>query len=151
MERLSAHVSLLSVFAVGFLGLVSVAFYRLFFHPLARFPGPKLAALTRYYEGYWDLYHNGQYTFKIAELHKRYGEITPCVRPFQRGHTNEHQVPSSGLVRTSYTSAIRLFLMLYIDKMRTMTSTGGLPRRLDRMGLLLPPQTTMSIRPDDSP
>lgn len=52
---------------------VSVAIYRLYFHPLARFPGPKLAALTRLYEGYYDVIENGQYKFKIGELHKRYG------------------------------------------------------------------------------
>ena len=50
-----------------FAGLV---FYRLYLHPLANFPGPKLAAITRYYEGYYDVVRNGQYTFKIAELHQ---------------------------------------------------------------------------------
>ena len=53
--------------------LTSLAVYRLFLHPLAKFPGPKLAALTRYYEAYHDVVRNGQYTFKIAELHKEYG------------------------------------------------------------------------------
>ena len=53
--------------------LTTLAFYRLFLHPLAKFPGPKLAALSRYYEAYHDLVHNGQYTFKIAELHRQYG------------------------------------------------------------------------------
>ncbi|KAI1146436.1 cytochrome P450 [Nemania diffusa] len=38
----------------------------------ARFPCPKLAAITRLYEGYYDLYQSGQYSFKIAELHKQY-------------------------------------------------------------------------------
>ncbi|PQE25325.1 Trichodiene oxygenase protein [Rutstroemia sp. NJR-2017a BBW] len=55
----------------------SLAFYRLFLHPLARFPGPKLAAITRYYETYYDIVKNGQYTFKIIEMHKKYG---PTVR-----------------------------------------------------------------------
>lgn len=50
---------------------LSFVLYRLFLHPLAKFPGPKLAAITRYYEAYYDIVHNGQYTFKIAELHKR--------------------------------------------------------------------------------
>lgn len=53
--------------------LLSIAVYRLLFHPLAAFPGPKLAAVTRLYEGYYDLIQNGQYTFKIAELHQKYG------------------------------------------------------------------------------
>ncbi|GAP82404.1 putative cytochrome P450 [Rosellinia necatrix] len=54
---------------------VTLAVYRLYLHPLARFPGPRLAAVTRWYEGYYDLYQSGQYTFKIAELHKKYGPI----------------------------------------------------------------------------
>lgn len=53
--------------------VLSLIFYRLFLHPLARFPGPKLAAITRYYEAYYDMVQNGQYTFKIAELHNKYG------------------------------------------------------------------------------
>lgn len=53
----------------------SLAFYRLFLHSLARFPGPKLAAITRYYEAYYDIVRNGQYTFKIADMHKKYGRI----------------------------------------------------------------------------
>jgi hypothetical protein len=51
----------------------SVAAFRLFFHPLAKFPGPKLAAVTLYYEAYYDVVCYGQYTFKIKELHQKYG------------------------------------------------------------------------------
>jgi hypothetical protein len=55
--------------------LVTLAIYRLTFHPLSRFPGPKLAAVTRYYEAYYDVVQNGQYTFKIKEMHDRYGTM----------------------------------------------------------------------------
>jgi cytochrome P450 len=48
-------------------------FYNLFLHPLSKFPGPKLAAATRWYEAYYDLVLKGQYTFRIAEMHKQYG------------------------------------------------------------------------------
>ncbi len=47
--------------------------YRIFFHPLAAFPGPKLAIATYCYEWYYDLILGGQYTFKLKELHERYG------------------------------------------------------------------------------
>lgn len=53
--------------------LISLALYRLFFHPLAKFPGPRLAAITRYYEAYYDLWKGGMYIFKIKEMHDKYG------------------------------------------------------------------------------
>ena len=53
---------------------VWTAFYRLYLHPLARIPGPKLAALTFYYEFYYDGIQEGKYTFKIEEMHNQYGK-----------------------------------------------------------------------------
>ncbi|CZT10519.1 related to cytochrome P450 CYP3/CYP5/CYP6/CYP9 subfamilies [Rhynchosporium agropyri] len=49
--------------------------YRVWFSPLSRFPGPKLAAATLFYEAYYDVIKTGKYTFKIRELHKKYGPI----------------------------------------------------------------------------
>lgn len=54
---------------------IILALYRLFLHPLARFPGPRLAAISRWYEGYYDVILGGQYTLKIADLHKEYGAL----------------------------------------------------------------------------
>lgn len=54
------------------------AVYRVFLHPLAKIPGPKLAALTSLYESYYDLWLPGQYAFKIKRLHHEYG---PVIRP----------------------------------------------------------------------
>ncbi|KAF2712577.1 putative P450 monooxygenase, partial [Pleomassaria siparia CBS 279.74] len=51
------------------------AVYRLLFNPIARFPGPRLAALTFWYEFYYDVVLQGRYTWKIVELHERYGPI----------------------------------------------------------------------------
>lgn len=54
--------------------VICTAIYRLFFHPLAKFPGPNLAALTTWYEGYYDcLRYKGRYTFKLRDLHEKYG------------------------------------------------------------------------------
>ncbi|KAI0401638.1 trichodiene oxygenase [Xylaria palmicola] len=55
--------------------LAGILLYRLTMHPLARFPGPRLAAISRWYEGYYDVIRDGQYTFKIEQLHKKYGPI----------------------------------------------------------------------------
>ncbi|TVY53908.1 Cyrochrome P450 monooxygenase [Lachnellula cervina] len=53
--------------------LAVVVVRRLYFNPLSKFPGPKLAAATILYEAYYDVIKHGQYTFKIKELHKKYG------------------------------------------------------------------------------
>lgn len=52
---------------------VAVGLYRLFLSPLAKFPGPKLAALTLWYEYYYDIIQPGQYLWKVEEMHKKYG------------------------------------------------------------------------------
>lgn len=57
--------------------IASLVFYRLYLGPLAHFPGPKLAAVTRYVEAYHDIIRNGQYTFEIAKMHKIYGGLDP--------------------------------------------------------------------------
>lgn len=50
-----------------------VAVYRLYFSPLAHIPGPRLPALTRWYEAYYEIVLSGQYSFHIDKLHDLYG------------------------------------------------------------------------------
>lgn len=103
------------------------AIRRLFLHPLAHMPGPRLAALTWWYEFYFDAIQPGQYVFKIQELHKRYGKpkyVRTCISP--RSITDlPRKDQSSGLPRTRFTS-----LMLG-------SSTPSMP-------LLRPRETSMS-------
>ncbi|CVK87181.1 related to cytochrome P450 CYP3/CYP5/CYP6/CYP9 subfamilies [Fusarium proliferatum] len=49
--------------------------YRLFLSPISQFPGPKLAAWTYWYEFWYDVVAEPEYTFKIGRLHKQYGPI----------------------------------------------------------------------------
>ena len=69
---------LLIGFALWVLYLLTGAIYRLYFHPLAKFPGPKLAGLTKWYEFYYDIVHTGCFIWKLDELHNHYG-IYPLV------------------------------------------------------------------------
>lgn len=49
--------------------------YRLFFHPLSRVPGPKLAAISHAYEFYYDVVRNGMYIWEIEKMHEKYGPV----------------------------------------------------------------------------
>lgn len=53
--------------------------YRLTLHPLARFPGPKLAGATSLYSAYYDIVDTG-FVKKLPALHEQYG-------PYQSRHT----------------------------------------------------------------
>ncbi|KAI1116506.1 cytochrome P450 [Nemania sp. NC0429] len=64
------------VFSAGILYSVAVVVYRLYFHPLAKFPGPKLAAATGWYETYHELKGpGGQFMYQLDKLHEEYGPV----------------------------------------------------------------------------
>ena len=58
-----------SIISYKFYGVI----YRLYLNPIAKFPGPRIAAVSYLYEFYYDVIKRGQYTWKIAELHEKYG------------------------------------------------------------------------------
>ncbi|KAI9763704.1 MAG: hypothetical protein M1840_009177 [Geoglossum simile] len=49
--------------------------YRLLFHPLSGFPGPKLAAATSLYAIYYDMALTGRLVKQMALLHEQYGPV----------------------------------------------------------------------------
>ncbi|KAH7305185.1 cytochrome P450 [Stachybotrys elegans] len=54
--------------------LLLKSIYRLFFHPLSKFPGPKMAAITKLYESYHHTY-KGDWPENLARLHATYGDL----------------------------------------------------------------------------
>ena len=59
---------------------VCLSIWRLCLSPLAKFPGPKVAALTLWYECYYDVLKpgGGLYIWKIEEMHRKYGNTLHC-------------------------------------------------------------------------
>lgn len=55
---------------------VGLVIWRLFFHPLSKFPGPRLAAVTRWYEFYYDVVRGGISVKRYPALHKQYGMLS---------------------------------------------------------------------------
>ena len=53
--------------------------YRLYFSPIAGFPGSKLTAVTGWYETYLDVVKGGQFTYQIEQWHMKYGRCFSLV------------------------------------------------------------------------
>lgn len=82
------------VFLGGFIWLACRSIYRLYFHPLSGFPGPKLAAITSGYECYFNVVKKGCFIWELQRLHEVYGLY--CMTPaFQHSNFNTPQGPLS--------------------------------------------------------
>ena len=68
----SPRLLLLSISSIV-LYVAALCVYRLYISPIAKFPGPKLGALTLWYEFYFDVIKKGQYTWEIGKMHDHYG------------------------------------------------------------------------------
>ena len=86
--------------------------YRLTLHPLAKYPGPRLAAVSFWYEFYYDFFHRGNYIFRIRDMHARYGHIVR-IGPDEL-HVNDPSfipelMPGGGRRRNKYPRQIQVF------------------------------------------
>ncbi|KAL8730121.1 MAG: hypothetical protein Q9181_004778 [Wetmoreana brouardii] len=66
---------LLAILALAIILKAGQVIYRLIWHPLATFPGPKVAAATNIYGAYHDLISDGSLCKKVAKLHDIYGPV----------------------------------------------------------------------------
>jgi hypothetical protein len=67
--------ALLRLLAATLVYLLLRSIYRMKFHPLAKFPGPRLAALTSMYAGSYDLPYGSSLCKELPALHDKYGPI----------------------------------------------------------------------------
>ncbi|RDW75998.1 cytochrome P450-1 [Coleophoma crateriformis] len=108
-ETLLSWPALAGAFVLYVLALYT---YRLTLHPLAKFPGSKLAAISLWYEFYWDGYHRGQYIFRIKEMHEKYGpivRITPDELHINDPDFIPELMPVGGRRRDKYRRVMQLF------------------------------------------
>lgn len=64
------------------------ALYRLYFHPLAKIPGPKLTAISSLYEFYYDVICGGRFLFQIEKMHEQYGASKHRIQSSPNRSTN---------------------------------------------------------------
>ena len=93
--------------------LILLYTYRLSLHPLASFPGPSLAAMSHWYEFYYDYFPpGGQYIFAIRDMHAKYGPIVR-ISPDEL-HVNQvsflaELMPAGGRRRDKYPRHMQRF------------------------------------------
>lgn len=58
------------------------AYWRLYLSPIAKFPCRKLAALTFWYEFYYDVVKGGVYVYEIEKMHKELGGLPSVSESF---------------------------------------------------------------------
>ncbi|KAL9622283.1 MAG: hypothetical protein Q9160_003294 [Pyrenula sp. 1 TL-2023] len=90
---------------------------RLYFHPLSHIPGPKLAALSWWYEFYFDGIKQGRFVLHIQDLHKQYG-------PIVRVTPDEIHINDVGFLDTVYAPST-LRRDKYEYQLRTLRVPGG--------------------------
>lgn len=72
----NAPTTILYLVGISIVYRISRAIYNISpFHPLYRFPGPKIAAVSYLYEAYYDWILKGRYGKVIAQMHKTYGKF----------------------------------------------------------------------------
>ncbi|KAJ5624440.1 hypothetical protein N7510_000749, partial [Penicillium lagena] len=99
--------------------------YRLHIHPLSRFPGPRLAAMTGLYEIYFAAWGDGSFDHEIRRLHQEYGPVVR-ITPDEVHVQEPPRSLTDGWVKGTATGEVR-------EKQRTRdrsTSTQQHPQRL---------------------
>ena len=73
---LSVQHFLTAIASIGLAWAFATVFYNLYFHPLAHFPGPRLAAASKFWLAYQEFVRGISLSDVRDELHANYGETS---------------------------------------------------------------------------
>jgi hypothetical protein len=66
----------IGIFVSVYLGYGALlALYRIYLHPLSKYPGPKLAVATKWYGFYFEVIKRGRFAWEIKRMHEIYGPV----------------------------------------------------------------------------
>jgi hypothetical protein len=110
--------------------------YSVYFGPLSKFPGPKLAAATLWYEFYYDVILKGRYTFKIKELHEKHGVFQSHLHSYG-DPAKGFQVPSFASVQASSISTTQTTMKSFTRNTSRATNRSSMSTNLTSQALAL--------------
>ncbi|KAF9255830.1 hypothetical protein L218DRAFT_883220 [Marasmius fiardii PR-910] len=67
---------------------MTTVIHRLLFHPLQKFPGPWLTAITKYYRGYYEIFCDGGQLDQLEVLHEQYAQSSVLNATWQLHFSN---------------------------------------------------------------
>jgi hypothetical protein len=130
------------LFGLLFVGLTVKWVYNIYFHPLARVPGPKIAAFT----SLWLAYHTyiGNECTVVFQLHRKYG-------PVLRVAPNDIDIADGDAIEPIYLAhggfpKSPVYSKFDIDGHATIFSTLTLPERAARAKAVAPLFSTASLK-----
>ena len=106
-----------SFMAISVIYAVLRCVYNLYFHPLCKIPGPKMAAMCSWPDFYFDIVKSGTYIWQIKKMHAEYGmksthtltacQLTLFSGPIVRINPNEVHIDDSQFYPMIYSGGAR--------------------------------------------
>ncbi|CAI6263572.1 unnamed protein product [Periconia digitata] len=134
MDLLQASPSLIALTCAATVYVLALVFHRLFLSPTSSFPGPPLAAVTFWYEFYYDVICCGRYTWKIQKLHQQYGPVVR-INPHELHISDPSFYESVYVASSRRTDKWHFSARMFGTSLATVGTTGHDLHRLRRSAL----------------